>query len=273
MNGAEHEDPPEADHDARHRRKHVDERPDRPADDGGASSLRKRPIAIESGAANRTAPKEVTSVPMMNSRAPKTSVTGFHVLFQTKAIPNVADRGPRAFDDLPNDRGDDEQRRARRRERRQHEERGSPMPVEDMTRPAQARRRVTPAAAAFHARQLSSASAAARGSVTTSSHDVHMHVYPGSAATGETRAGERRGAAPLDARDRTGTDRSAVADADRRRRTAAGDGLRHQRSVRLTTGSALAVSDVSLEIHKNAITALIGPPAAASRPSCAASTG
>ena len=33
---------------------------------GGASSLRKRPIAIESGAARISAPNEVTSVPMMN---------------------------------------------------------------------------------------------------------------------------------------------------------------------------------------------------------------
>ena len=35
-------------------------------------------------------------------------------------------------------------------------------------------------------------------------------------------------------------------------------------------GKALAVSGVSLEIYKNAITALIGPSGAASRPSCAA---
>ena len=33
---------------------------------GGASSLRKSPIAIESGAASSTAPNEVTSVPTMN---------------------------------------------------------------------------------------------------------------------------------------------------------------------------------------------------------------
>ena len=37
-----------------------------PRIDGGASSLRKRPIAIESGAASSSAPNEVTSVPMMN---------------------------------------------------------------------------------------------------------------------------------------------------------------------------------------------------------------
>ena len=34
-----------------------------PRIDGGASSLRKRPIAIESGAARSSAPNEVTSVP------------------------------------------------------------------------------------------------------------------------------------------------------------------------------------------------------------------
>ena len=74
--GPEHEDAPEPDHDARDGRQHLDQRPDRAANHGGASSLRKRPIAIESGAANRSAPNEVTSVPMMNSRAPNTPSRG-----------------------------------------------------------------------------------------------------------------------------------------------------------------------------------------------------
>ena len=52
---------------------------------GGASSLRKRPIAIESGAARMTAPNDVTTVPMIRSRAPNLFVTGFHSLCQMKS--------------------------------------------------------------------------------------------------------------------------------------------------------------------------------------------
>jgi hypothetical protein len=52
---------------------------------GGASSLRKSPIAIESGAARIIAPKDVTTVPMMKSRAPNLLVTAFHSLCQRKA--------------------------------------------------------------------------------------------------------------------------------------------------------------------------------------------
>ena len=37
---------------------------------GGASSVRKSAIAIESGAASSIAPNDVTSVPKMKSRAP-----------------------------------------------------------------------------------------------------------------------------------------------------------------------------------------------------------
>ena len=37
---------------------------------GGASSLRKRPIAIEIGPERSIAPKDVTTVPMIRSRAP-----------------------------------------------------------------------------------------------------------------------------------------------------------------------------------------------------------
>ena len=55
---------------------------------GGASSLRNRPIPIESGAAMSSAPNDVTSVPMMNERAPKTFVTGFQTSCQTNATPN-----------------------------------------------------------------------------------------------------------------------------------------------------------------------------------------
>ena len=59
----EHEDPPEADDDARDRREHLDQRADHTADAVGASSLRKRPIAIESGAAKISATPDVIAVP------------------------------------------------------------------------------------------------------------------------------------------------------------------------------------------------------------------
>ncbi len=59
-----------------------------PRTDGGASSLRNSPIAIESGAAMRTAPKAVIIVPRMNCKAPKCRWTGSQVLVQTKPMPN-----------------------------------------------------------------------------------------------------------------------------------------------------------------------------------------
>src|SRR5438552_8797644 len=60
-----------------------------PRTDGGASSLRKRPIAIESGAARSTAPNDVTIVPMIRSRAPNLLVTGLNSLCQTKPSPKT----------------------------------------------------------------------------------------------------------------------------------------------------------------------------------------
>ena len=51
---------------------------------GGASSLRKSPIAIESGAARRTAPNEVTIVPMIRSRAPYSFSGAFQTLSHRK---------------------------------------------------------------------------------------------------------------------------------------------------------------------------------------------
>ena len=56
--------------------------PTGPRTAGGASSLRKSPIAIESGAASSIAPKDVTSVPMIRSRAPNLLVTGLNSLCQ-----------------------------------------------------------------------------------------------------------------------------------------------------------------------------------------------
>src|SRR4051812_45098405 len=63
---------------------------------GGASSVRKSAIAIESGAASTTAPNDVTIVPTMNQRAPKTPVTGFQAVLQTKSSPkwSIAGHAP-----------------------------------------------------------------------------------------------------------------------------------------------------------------------------------
>ncbi len=64
-----------------------------PRIDGGASSLRKSPIAIESGAASTSAPKEVTSVPRTNCAAPNCEVTGFQALDQRNESPNSCTAG------------------------------------------------------------------------------------------------------------------------------------------------------------------------------------
>ena len=81
----EHVDAPEADDDARHGREHLDERPDRAADGRRGQLTGKRPIAIETGAARSTAPKDVTIVPTIRSRAPNLFVTGFQSLFHRKS--------------------------------------------------------------------------------------------------------------------------------------------------------------------------------------------
>ena len=87
--------------------------PTTPRTAGGASSLRKRPIAIESGAASRTRRSDVTySVPMMKSSAPNSFVTAFQVCPEEAQIPKCRSRAAPA-DDLP----DDQRRSARRRPR------------------------------------------------------------------------------------------------------------------------------------------------------------
>ena len=69
-----------------------------PRIEGGASSLRKSPIAIDTGAASRIAPNDVTIVPMIRSRAPNRSVTGFHSLCQRNPSLNslIAGHAPSA---------------------------------------------------------------------------------------------------------------------------------------------------------------------------------
>ncbi len=80
----------------------------------------------------------------------------------------------------------------------------------------------------------------------------------------DTRPGERRGAAPLRCACRHGARAANVARAARcRRRQAERRSTRTRSStssdLSVFYGKALAVSDVSLEIYQNAITALIGP--------------
>src|SRR2546423_828835 len=67
--------------------------PTGPRTDGGASSLRKSPIAIDRGAARSIAPSEVITVPMIRSRAPKRLVTGFHSLCHRKPRWNTLTAG------------------------------------------------------------------------------------------------------------------------------------------------------------------------------------
>ena len=54
----------------------------------GASSLRKRPIAIDTGAATRSAESEVNSVPKMNAAAPNWFVTTLQAFVVMKPGPN-----------------------------------------------------------------------------------------------------------------------------------------------------------------------------------------
>ncbi len=167
-------DPPEADHDARDRGEHVDERADRAADRArGASSLRKSPIAIESGAAIKTAPNDVIAVPRMNWSAPKWLWTGSQVLVQRNPIPNARIDGHEPSIELPDDRGD-QRERPEAGERRQPVERSVAESVEQASR---VRRSSWAARSGFHGAQLSSAPAAARAvchhSVTERPHSVH----------------------------------------------------------------------------------------------------
>ena len=66
------------------------ERADRAADAGGASSLRKSPIAIESGAAMQHRAERGDERAEDELRAPKMLVTGFQVLVPDKPDPEVA---------------------------------------------------------------------------------------------------------------------------------------------------------------------------------------
>ena len=54
----------------------------------GASSLRKRPIASDSGTARTSAKNEVTAVPQIRSAAPNWLVTAFHSFVVRNERPN-----------------------------------------------------------------------------------------------------------------------------------------------------------------------------------------
>ena len=54
----------------------------------GASLLRNRPIAIDMGTAIKSATSDVTRVPRIRYRAPKTSVTAFQSVDVMKPRPN-----------------------------------------------------------------------------------------------------------------------------------------------------------------------------------------
>ena len=222
-----------------------------PRTDGGASSERKRPIAIESGAARISAPKEVTSVPMTNSRAPKTSVTGFHALVQTKLIPKcwTAGHAPsKIFQTIPAIVASASSAAAAVID----VERAVADPVGDVPGPAQDG---DGSGRCFHGGQLSSRPRGARGAVTTSSHDVHISStqgLPRCVETGGMNVVEpsQSQASPAVARLEVAKPQSAprnhevVFDID---------------DLSVSYAEAPAVVDVSLDIYKNSVTALIGP--------------
>ena len=232
--GAEHEDPPEPDDDARDRGEHA-----RRASRSAPRTARRRELAEEerrsrSRAARRTAraPNDVTTVPKMKSSAP--NMLGDRVprrRARGSASPKWLDRGPRAVDDLVDDRRDDEQR-DERGGRGQAVAGASPI---RSRRAASRRRPVAGRRGGFHARQHCSRARRRGGPVTTSSHDVHIAVHP--APTG-------RRARRLDS-DAMTDDRS-----DRRRAPAcrtrppvgARGRLRHRRPRRSQYGKATAVN-------------------------------
>ena len=103
---AEHEDPPEPEHDARDRGEHLDERRRRcRRTPRGASSLRNSAIAIASGTARSRAPS-ATSRPCRRDRAARRRRLGSRPrrVPQRKAMPNLLEGEARRVDDLPDDR-------------------------------------------------------------------------------------------------------------------------------------------------------------------------
>ena len=138
-----------------------------PRTDGGASSLRKRPIAIESGAASSIAPKDVTTVPRIRSRRR----TGRHrvpLVAPEEATLEDPDRGPRTVGYPPDDRGDDEDAEQRRESRDRLRAGGRRCG----RRPARARRGRWSAVASIAA-QHSSAGPPRWGAFTTPTPHVH----------------------------------------------------------------------------------------------------
>ena len=79
-----------------------------PRIDGGASSLRKRPIAIESGAEISIAPNDVTTVPMIRSRAPNWFFDDVPLVVPEERDVERLHRRPGAVGDPPDDREDDQ---------------------------------------------------------------------------------------------------------------------------------------------------------------------
>ena len=225
-----------------------------PRTDGGASSLRNRPIAIETGAARSTAPNDVTTVPMIRSRAPNLFDDG---------VPLVRPRGSRAWKTLIAGQApsatrqtiaatmsDAEQRRRARSGRRGRGRRGGRRDARVRGRPCRRGDR-----GRFHAAQHSSAVGRPRALVTTPSHAVHILCTLRAPARRETprvisdglrnpSSSTCRRSASRTPPSAAGVSREVVFDID---------------DLTVSYGKAPAVKDVSLEIHRNAITALIGP--------------
>src|SRR5581483_10536570 len=205
---------------------------------GGASSERKRPIAIDSGAESRIAPNDVTTVPMMKSRAPNSSKTAFHWLCQRKPRWNarIAGHAPaatrqtiaattstarNAANAVKPYRTPSPMRSPRRRVR------GSPAGTDAAS-----------TAPAFQPRTRT------EGRVTTPSHDVHILCTPRADGGRDT---------PLV------SSMSTIAVPQTQVPPAKGDVVFDVSGLTVHYGKATAVKDVSLAIREHAITALIGP--------------
>src|SRR5579884_3436888 len=207
---------------------------------GGASSLRKRPIAIESGAESSIAPNDVTSVPTIRSRAPNRSSGAFQTSCQRKPSlkRRIAGQAPSATrQTIAATTSSASSVASAVSPWRSRSPRRSPSPrlrgsaARAVSVPAS-----TPASFQRHGR--------ARHAVTTSSHDVHIACTQDEPARrntgGVTAASMVSAPAP-----------PAPAPHD--------DAVFDLRGVTVRYGRATALADVSLAIRGYSITALIGP--------------
>ncbi len=224
-----------------------------PRIEGGASSLRKRAIAIESGAEIRIAPNDVTTVPMIRSRAPNLFVATFQSLCQRNATLKVFIAG--------------------------HAPSATRQTIARITiRPSSAARAVRPYSARSPIRSLplrvrasgfgaSTAEAVTGRSipagrpekppVTTPKQTVHRLCTLAAVRRRETRLVTTMDSTPK--QDTEASQRRSLDVAPPSAANLSTSVVFDIENLQVMYGKSVAVKDVSLRIHRNAVTALIGP--------------